>query len=274
MNLTHAEARPAHRASPVFARPLIPPHRAASRATVRVMSYNVFLGHDWENAARLIEQNPADVICLQEVVEERFPNRAFVRASQVAERFQGEWNYCPLWFRRPRRIGNMTIVTRGRLSKPRVLHVSGSQPYGTWSKVQIDGVRFVVVNLHLAPMHGFLPIAFAATEYRRVRETVHLHKMIRRSRLPVIALGDYNTFWPSPGYFTARRDLIECRQRVARRHAATRPTCALPFIIDHIFVTPDVKVRDYRVIIGPGSDHRPVMAAVAVRSNATATDAE
>ncbi len=238
---------------------------AAPRASgaVRVMTYNVEFGKAWPAAQRTIAEHPADVICLQEIGEEA-PGR-FIRASQVANSIGGDWNYQRLWRRKRQWIGNMTIVTRGRIGPAHVLHCPPSAPYGTWSHVSMGDRQFIIANIHLTPMIGGPAwVAFAWSEHHRFRESVHLHGMIKRSRLPVIALGDYNTFFPAPAYWAARRGLVDCRRKFGGRHAPTRPTYGLPFVIDHVFVTPDIEVVDYRVIESDGSDHRPVLAGLQV----------
>lgn len=226
---------------------------------IRVMTYNVYLGRRWREAQETIRRHPADVICLQEVADEG-ERSGFVRPSHVAQICPGAWDFVPLWRIDSRLLGNMTIVRHGQIAPPRALRIGSREPYATWSEVSIHGVRFAVVNIHLSYLRGWPPIAFPTTEHYRFREAVHLQRLIQRSCTPVIAMGDYNTFFPAPAYLAAARGMIDCRRAIRRRHAATRPTWGLPFVIDHVFVTPDIEVLDYRVIVAPGSDHRPVVA--------------
>lgn len=240
--------------------PVAPVPQAAD--VIRVMTYNVWLGMQWEEARETIHNHPADILCLQEVAVEDHPRRDFVRPSQIAAEFAGECNYQPLWRQGRGWLGNMTLVRCGRLGATTVLHCRSSEPYGTWSHVSMGRCEFVVANIHLTPMLGFPPLAYLMSEPLRTREAVHLARCIRRSSCPVIALGDYNTFWPSPGYLAAASGMRDCRSAGRGPRMATRPTYGLPFVIDHIFVTPQVEVLDYDVIDAPGSDHRPVVATV------------
>ncbi|MEE8170428.1 MAG: endonuclease/exonuclease/phosphatase family protein, partial [Phycisphaerae bacterium] len=80
--------------------------------------------------------------------------------------------------------------------------------------------------------------------------------------LPVVALGDFNSFRPAPAYRIAARGMRDCRPFAKTPQPATRPTYGLPVVIDHIFVSPSIRVLDYRVIRAPGSDHYPVLATL------------
>lgn len=236
----------------------------ASRAasfTLRVMTWNIYLGNDWPNVRRVLRDHPADVICLQEVPEEDHPWRT-ARPSRIARELNLPFNFAPLWLRHPKRVGNMTLVRDGHVGPARLLRTRGSEPYATWSRVRAGETTLIVVNVHLAPLRGPMPFAFPLTEPTRMREAAHLNRLIRRCRHPVIALGDFNTFRPAPGYRLAARGLIDCRHAVGGRHAGTRPTWGWPFVIDHILVTPHFRAVDYGVIVTPGSDHRPVTATI------------
>jgi endonuclease/exonuclease/phosphatase (EEP) superfamily protein YafD len=158
----------------------------------------------------------------------------------------------------------MTLVRGGRIEPGRVLHVPPSQPYGMVNRVTVGGVGLVVANVHFAEMLGPPLLSFPFSEVFRLREACHLTRTLRRARVPVIAAGDFNTFWPAPATWPLRWHWRDCRRAVGGLGRATRPTYGLPFIIDNILVRGDADILDYEVIDGPGSDHRAIAATVRV----------
>ncbi|MFH1420226.1 MAG: endonuclease/exonuclease/phosphatase family protein [Planctomycetota bacterium] len=227
------------------------------------MTYNVLYDGDWDAVRALILSNPVDILCLQEVAEEAFPSRRVIRQSMVREAVPWASEYAPLWHRSPRRIGNMTLVL-GSIKKGHILSTPVSQPYGLVNEVEVGGARLTVANIHMTEMLGPPPVAFPVSEVLRLREAIDLTRRFSRCRNPVIALGDFNTFWPAPACWVLRRAWRDCRTVAGGRHAATRRTYGLPFVIDHIFVRGGANVLDYRVIEGGGSDHRAVVARLEV----------
>lgn len=233
-------------------------------AVLRLMTYNVEMGLAWPAALELIRAHPVDVLCLQEIPEEAHPDRRLVRPARVVKDVGLPHDLRMLWYREPRRVGNATFV-RGRVAPGPTLCIPLSKPYGMESEVEVGGTRLTVANIHLTEMLGPPLLAFPISEMYRLREAQDLTRRFARCDGPVVAMGDFNTFWPAPAAFVLHRDWRDCRAEVGGRHAATRPTYGLPFVIDHVLVRGDVKVRDYRVIGGPGSDHRAVLVELDVR---------
>ncbi len=235
------------------------PRKPCETTVVTVMTYNVLYDGDWEAVRELILANPTDILCLQEVAEEAFPNRHVIRPSMIRKALPQTGEYAPLWHRSPKRIGNMTLV-RGTITKGKILSTPVSEPYGLMNTVEVAAARFSIANIHMTQMLGPPPVAFPISEVFRLREAIDLTHRASQYRHPVIALGDFNTFWPAPACWKLHRDWQDCRTAVGGRHPATRPTYGLPFVIDHIFVRGNAKILDYRVLEGGGSDHRAVVA--------------
>ena len=86
----------------------------------------------------------------------------------------------------------------------------------------------------------------------------------------LLVVGDFNSTWGNKGF----RDILDAGMTdgaAARGHAfdmtwtQTRPPLA-PFVrIDHVLTGPGVAVTTIRTNDGPGSDHRDLMATIAVR---------
>jgi endonuclease/exonuclease/phosphatase family metal-dependent hydrolase len=231
--------------------------------TLTAMSYNILIGSNWDKTRQLIRDNPADIICLQEIPEDNHPHPGTTGLSQIAADLDMPHEMEFLWHTAPRRFGNMTLVA-GRISESRILHAPPSRPYGMLNDVEIRGARLTIANIHLSPVIGLPPIGFPITEPLRLREARHLTRSVEAISSPVIAVGDFNSFWPAPTCVHMRKRWRDCRTEDSGPRHATRPTYGIPFVIDHIFVRGNVRIRDYRVLLGGGSDHRAVIAALDV----------
>jgi endonuclease/exonuclease/phosphatase family metal-dependent hydrolase len=227
------------------------------------MTYNILFDGCWPAVRELIEANPADIICLQEVPTEDFPVPCIARPSQIRRELEGQSDYAALWRRGSRQMGNMTLV-RGRIGSGTRLQTGLSQPYGLANELEVAGARLIVANLHLTEMLGPPPLAFPVSEVFRMREVLDVTARFQDARTPVIALGDFNTFWPSPACWLMRRRWRCCDPDARSRRLGTRPTYGFPFVIDHIFVRGGIQVRDCRILEGGGSDHRAVIATLDV----------
>ena len=227
------------------------------------MTYNIQCGLNWPDVRRLILNREVDIVCLQEIPQAGHTNHDLVRLSKVIGLLDWPYDLQMLWNRHPRRIGNLTL-TRGRIRHGEVLRIAMTQAYGFTSHVEIDGAGLTVANLHLSPLLGPPPLAFAVTEVLRVRELLHLNTHFQTAGGAVVAAGDFNTFWPAPGCWLMRRAWRDCRAEVGGTHGATRRTYGLPFVIDHCFVRGGIRPLGYEVVPGGGSDHRAVIATLEV----------
>ncbi len=235
-----------------------------ARTTITLMTYNVERGERWPEAAETIRRAAPDIICLQEVTDEAHPVRRFARPSKVRADLGLSADAAMLWNKSPLRIGNMTLVRDGEIGPGIVLEVPGSRPYGMLNLIRIRGSTLLVANLHLTDLMGPPPLAFPITESFRLREAQDLTRRLVAENRPAVAAGDFNTFWPAPACLHMRRHWRDCRSAARTPQCATRPTYGLPFVIDHIYCRGPIGIEDYRVIESPASDHRPVIATLAL----------
>lgn len=235
----------------------------AETTTIRLMTFNILCGLRWPDVRRLILAQDVDIICLQEVPQDGHCQRGFVRVAEVLGLLGWPYDLRMLWSRRPRQIGNLTLV-RGRIEPGPMLKIPLTPAYGFTSRVEVSGARLTVANLHLSPLGGPPPLAFPVTEVLRLREVRHLTKSLGDVGGPTVAVGDFNTFWLAPACWAMRQSWKDCRNEVGGTHLATRPTYGLPFVIDHVFMRGGVTAVDYEVLPGGGSDHRAVIATIQV----------
>lgn len=248
----------ARRARSIAARPA----SEARRLRFRIATYNIWCGQRWPRVLETLRANPADVICLQEVLGDNRAEDGWATASTVAAALGGAWQFAELWRSVERPCGNLTLVPRGKVHPATILQTATSEPYGLLTDVELQGVRLRVANLHLAPLPNPPLFGFAPSELLRMREALDFERRVAGDSRPLLACGDYNTFYPAPAYHIAARRMRDARRVVGGRHPATRPTYGLPFVIDHVFVSSHFDVEDYRVVVSDGSDHRLVVSTL------------
>lgn len=234
---------------------------SSQTSTIRVMTYNIELGFNWPAVRDVIRAHDPDIICLQEIPDHDAAHPRAAKLNDILSAFDLPGDLQMLWHDTPTHIGNLTLV-KGKIRHETAMWVKGLRPYGMLSRVTIGNHELHVANLHLAPMFGPPPITFWPTEISRTREILDLNRRLQPLTGPVLALGDFNTFWPMPGCVIMRRHWQDARNAAVTPRRATRPTYQLPLVIDHIYARGPVTFRDYKVIESNASDHRPVLATL------------
>jgi endonuclease/exonuclease/phosphatase family metal-dependent hydrolase len=133
--------------------------------------------------------------------------------------------------------------------------------------IEVDGVRIRVFNVHCKAPTRRRWVGRWKAQLADLRAEVEAG--IAAADGPLIVAGDFNATWghePFRGLLGA--GLREAHVEVGRGLVPTWPVNSpfLPplFRLDHVLVTPDLAVVDVREGRGPGTDHRPVVADLAV----------
>jgi endonuclease/exonuclease/phosphatase (EEP) superfamily protein YafD len=105
---------------------------------------------------------------------------------------------------------------------------------------------------------------------RRNEQILALAEYVRAAGRPLVIAGDFNLSMWNAGY-RPLADVAELHN--ARDGHGVGPTWPslwrLGVPIDHILATPDVALRDFRVLHGVGSDHFPISAELSREDGAT-----
>ncbi len=105
---------------------------------------------------------------------------------------------------------------------------------------------------------------------RRNEQILALAEYVRAAGRPLVIAGDFNLSMWNAGY-RPLADVAELHN--AREGHGVGPTWPslwrLGVPIDHILATPDVALRDFRVLHGVGSDHFPISAELSREDGAT-----
>ncbi len=225
----------------------------ADAARFRLFSANVYAGND--DPARYAEEirrDAPDVVVLQEATPTFLA--ALDGAGAVADL--------------PYRV----VVTR---TDPFAAMVASRWPVLDYDVVELDGrpvlVRATVAvgggPIRLFSVHAVAPFAGDRAAWgRAVRE---VGEAVRREEAPVLVAGDFNATWGNRAFRrlldAGLTDAAAARGRPFQmtwpRDRALIPPVAR---IDHVLTTTGLAVTAVRTGRGSGSDHRPLVAEVAV----------
>ncbi len=246
----------------------------------RILTYNVHrcVGTDRRldvgRIADVIASLEPDVVALQELDVGRARTGGVDQAHEIARRLDMAFHFHAAMTVEEELYGD-AILTRcpERLIQvgplPGYPRVPGLEPPGAlWLAVEIGGQEVQVINTHLGlvPREQQIQAAFLAGP----AWLGHPHRTG-----PTILLGDFNATASSVVYRTLASRLAGARALApVRRPTSTFPS-ALPVLrIDHLFVSPEIEVRDVSAPFMPltrlASDHLPLVMDFAVRPAAPA----
>lgn len=235
----------------------------------RIVTYNVHrcVGTDRRlNPGRiaqvLAELNP-DIVALQELDVLRARTGGVDQAQEIAKTLDMSCHFHAA-FKVEEELYGDAILTRfpEKLVKagplPGYPRIAALEPRGAlWVEVKIAGRRVQVINTHL----GLVP-------REQQIQAAHLagHDWLQAPECegPVILLGDFNATASSVVYRTLTARLEPARRLAPRKSATSTFPSALPVIrIDHLFVSPQIKVLDvfapYHPLTRLASDHIPLV---------------
>ncbi|HEY8572640.1 endonuclease/exonuclease/phosphatase family protein [Phenylobacterium sp.] len=235
----------------------------------RILTYNVHrcVGNDRRldvaRIADVLATLQPDIVALQELDVGRARTNHVDQAHEIAQRLDMACHFHAAMRVEEELYGDAilsaypeTLIQVGPL--PGHPRIAALEPRGAlWIEVDVDGTRVQVINTHL----GLVPREqqMQATHLAGPSWLEH-----PRFRGPRILLGDFNATGTSVVYRTLSARLENARTRAPVRKPSSTFPAALPVLkIDHIFVSPEVTVKDVFVPFSPAwrvaSDHLPLV---------------
>ncbi|WP_374442405.1 endonuclease/exonuclease/phosphatase family protein [Stella sp.] len=234
----------------------------------RILTYNVHRcrGGDGRlspaRVAAVIAEHAPDIVALQEVDVGRRRSGGVDQAGEIARELGMQIHFHPAYHVLEERYGDAILTGHpSRIVRaanlPGLQHYPGLEPRGAlWAEIDLGAHRLQVVNAHI----GLLA-------YERKLQVQALlgpewtgHPACTD---PTILLGDFNAVPRSRAY---RRMAERFRDAQRATGSVPRPTfpARLPVIrIDHVFVSPSVRVLRTEVVRGAlarvASDHLPLL---------------
>jgi endonuclease/exonuclease/phosphatase family metal-dependent hydrolase len=236
----------------------------------RIMTYNVHrcVGVDRKldvaRIAAVIAQARPDIVALQELDVGRPRTGGVDQAHAIAARLGMGFHFNAALRVEEEQYGD-AILTAGGLSLVKAGALPGShtlqglEPRGAlWVQIELSGRRLQVLTTHL----GLVP-----HEQRAQAAALAGPDWIggRLRQDPMILLGDFNATPHHQAYRTLARRLKDaCVTAGERRSTPTFPARFPMLAIDHLFVSPGVRVRSVQAVTAPlaraASDHLPLFA--------------
>jgi endonuclease/exonuclease/phosphatase family metal-dependent hydrolase len=235
----------------------------------RIVTYNVHrcVGTDGRLSPRriadvLAECEP-DIVALQELDVRRARTGLVDQAHEIAFDLEMDMHFHPAFTVMEEAYGDailtsypLRLVKAGPL--PGLKRLPKLEPRGAlWAAIEVDGAELQVLNTHL----GLL-----SRERMAQVETLLGPEWLGGSeaRDPLILLGDFNMVSRSRAYRRLIRHFADgARAPGVARPGPTFPTRFPALRIDHVFVTPSVKVRRLQVprtaLSRLASDHLPLV---------------
>lgn len=242
----------------------------------RIVTYNVHrcVGNDRRlDVARIADVLAAlepDIVALQELDVGRARTNHVDQASEIAERLDMACHFHAAMRVETELYGDAILsahpeqlIQKGPLpGHPRMPVL---EPRGAlWLEVEIDGRPVQVINTHL----GLVP-----REQQLQARYLAGHAWLQhpRCRGPKILLGDFNATGTSVVYRTLTARLEPARRLAPHRRSTSTFPAQLPVLrIDHLFVSPEIVVKDVFAPLEPltrvASDHLPLVMDFEVAS--------
>lgn len=235
----------------------------------RIVTYNVHrcVGNDRRlDVARIADVLAAlrpDIVALQELDVGRARTDGVDQAHEIARRLDMACHFHAALKVEEELYGDAilttypeTLVQAGPL--PGYARIPQLEPRGAlWVEAQIDGTPVQVINTHLG---------LAPPEQRAQAACIAGPDWLGHPAWvgPRILLGDFNATGASVVYRTLTAKLDPARHRSPRKSPTSTFPSPLPVLrIDHVFVSPEIQVRDVFAPFDPltraASDHLPLV---------------
>jgi len=236
---------------------------------VRILTYNVHrcVGVDRrldvDRIAAVIAEHEPDIVCLQELDVGRARTGGVDQAQSIADRLSMSVRFHAAMRIEAEEYGD-AILTRwpeqlirsGPL--PTIKGIPGLEPRGAlWVRIEIEGVELNVINTHL----GLVPREQALQAAALVGRDWAGHP---ECKAPTLLAGDFNATSITRPYRTIAARLEDCQRQLGLNPSVkTFPSGFAAIRIDHVFVTPDVRVTGVKAPFSPltrmASDHLPLV---------------
>jgi len=235
----------------------------------RIVTYNVHrcVGNDRQldvaRVAEVLARLEPDIVGLQELDVGRARTNHVDQATEIATRLEMAVHFHPAMRVEKELYGDAILsaypeklIQTGPL--PGHPRLTALEPRGAlWLEVEIDGRKVQVLNTHL----GLVPREQQTQASFLAGPSWLDHP---RCQTPKILIGDFNATGTSVVYRTLTAKLDPARRLAPERRPTSTFPSQLPVLrIDHIFVSPEIVVRDVFAPFDPltrvASDHLPLV---------------
>lgn len=219
---------------------------------LKVFSYNVLWSNKaYQKAIALVDQEQPDIAVFQEAV-------ADWRNALTAL----ESNY-PYHFSAPKL--EIEVYSQLPLNNPQI------KLYGTYRGLVVADLKVGDRPVKFVATHAYPQLYFghAGWQIRNQHLEIGIGEYIKNLAQSAIVIGDLNVSMWSPFYHSMieASGLYNTRQGlgILPTHSIVAPQfAALSAPIDHCLVSPDIKVKNFKLGSAIGSDHLPIVAELLI----------
>jgi endonuclease/exonuclease/phosphatase family metal-dependent hydrolase len=233
--------------------------------TLRLMTYNIRAADfGLRGIIKTLRQTKADIIALQEV------DRRVRRTGRVdqPQRFSRALAYHGVFRRHFRYQGGdygLMLLSRYRIDRVQRLSVKYSNLKILQARVHTPGRPLTVFVVHFHPTN---PLGDQKkrniNDRARMREARRVLASAIKIKGPVVIMGDFNDDTGSPPYRLMADHFQDACDKAGGWWDKTWPATFPVTRIDYIWVSPKIRIKRCRTLSSEASDHRPVVADVAL----------
>ncbi len=238
----------------------------------KVLSWNIWGGYfiDLPGVVKLLQKEKPDIIGLQEV-KENGVNQAKQIADKLGLNLHDFRAFTTDRHKSVYSLGN-SILAKFPITKKESIFLTDLSYYKqNWeteprglvkTSINIKGKVLTILTLHLAYSKDFQP-----SEMRKKQLNTLLKHLTSKA---TILMGDFNSLPNSAEIKLIEKKLKnsdpKAKEKTWKARSRENPKVKLnpKYRIDYIFVSPDIKVSDFKVIKDYSSDHFPIMATIQI----------
>lgn len=236
---------------------------------LKVLSWNIWAGKNLEKVIALLLKVDADIIGLQEVLGRNNQNNA----AYIAQKLGLNYCYCKAFtddrHNAPTyQLGN-AVLTKFNIEKSFCHGLSSIELYLKNSETEprtavevnlkVNGKNLNLFNAHLAHSPALRPSKMRDIQFNNLLKALSM----KQSNNSTILLGDFNSQPDSEVIKNLEKKLINTDKDPSRTTAFDDDEHGkFQFRKDYIFVSPDIKVKSFRILAADASDHLPIMAEI------------
>jgi endonuclease/exonuclease/phosphatase family metal-dependent hydrolase len=225
---------------------------------LKLMTYNIHRGIgkngrlDLNAVAEVIKASDATVIALQEVERHSIRTVFQDQIKQLSAKVDMNYSYGKSINILNGEYGN-GILSKYPIEEYKVYELPHISERRTVLRtvINVDGLKVAVYNTHLG---------LNASE--RKEQINYIKQMTSEEKLDYVLMGDMNTVSDKMPDMTEQ--MKDCALGSEKQQQSTFVEKEVQERIDYIFVSPNMEVKDYDVVIADASDHYPVTSEVVI----------
>lgn len=240
---------------------------------LKFLSWNIWHGKYLDKIIEFLSENDPDIISLQEVNESETDGNI---AEQIADKLGYQYVYCNAFETDRHKIvykmGN-AVLSKYEITSSACHFLSEMDKYENSAEteprvaaevsIKINNETIRVFAVHLAYSYKF-----QESEMRNL-QVKNLIKLLPGEK--TVLMGDFNSHPDGEAVRQINKILANADQNLDKPTWTVYPFDYKGFVetklahrIDYIFVSPDIKVRSFKVEDSDGSDHLPISAVIEV----------